>query len=61
MKYIHVDCLKEWLNNKKKVIESEYTITYAFASMSCELCKSPLPDRIIQKNKFFDIVDYVIP
>ena len=40
MGFIHLSCLKEWLNSKKIIKESEYTKTYFWKNLECELCKT---------------------
>ena len=66
MKYIHYYCLKNWLNLK---IESELgygndietqqpTITYSTNDISCELCKTQLPDYIKHKGKIYNVSFY---
>ena len=66
MKYIHYYCLKNWLNLK---IESELgfgsdtetqqpTITYSTNDISCELCKTQLPDYIKHKGNIYNVSFY---
>ena len=64
MKYIHYQCLKNWLNSK---IDSESSlnseteevgITYCSKDLSCELCKSKFPDYINHKGKIYNITFY---
>ena len=66
MKYIHYDCLKNWLNLK---IESDLgydrnsdtdqpTITYNTKDISCELCKEKLPDYIKHKKRIYNVSFY---
>ena len=66
MKYIHYYCLKNWLNLK---IESELgygndieteqpTITYSTKDISCELCKTKLPDYIKHKGQIYNVSFY---
>ena len=66
MKYIHYNCLKNWLNLK---IESDLgyeinsddeqpTITYNTKDISCELCKEKLPDYIKHKKKIYNVSFY---
>ena len=65
MKYIHYDCLKNWLNSK---IESELgniniekeqpTITYSTRDICCELCKTKLPDYLKHNNQYYNITFY---
>ena len=43
LKYIHLRCLKEWLNSK---VTMKFTESYTYISwdkLECELCKSPFP------------------
>lgn len=44
MKYIHVDCLREWVNSKKVCKETEFSKTYFWKNLECELCMSQLPN-----------------
>jgi E3 ubiquitin-protein ligase DOA10 len=39
MKYIHILCLKEWLNSKKLVYNGERVKSYFWKALECELCK----------------------
>ena len=65
MKYIHYDCLKNWLNSK---IEDDIPmdindkdldiISYNRKDISCELCKEKLPDYIKHNNLFYNISFY---
>ena len=65
MKYIHYDCLKNWLNSKieedmslddkDREIES---ISYNRKDISCELCKEKLPDYIKYKGQYYNISFY---
>ena len=64
MKYIHYECLKNWLNSK---IEEEMpidhdreveVITYNRKEISCELCKEKLPDYIKYNNMYYNISFY---
>lgn len=62
MQFIHVECLWEWLNSKWIVWEENENVTlYCFSWMMCELCKSKLPDKIIQNGKLHDICNFEIP
>ena len=46
MKYIHIDCLREWLNSKKSYKENAAVKTYCWKILECELCKVKFPDKI---------------
>lgn len=42
-KYIHKECLQEWLNSKRVTRELKYSIIYVFKVSQCELCKNNFP------------------
>lgn len=46
MKYIHLECLKEWLNSRKIIKESLYAKTYFWKTLECELCKTIFPNSV---------------
>ena len=65
MKYIHYDCLKNWLNSKIEEdisVDSECpeieVISYNRKDISCELCKEKLPDYVKYKDRFYNISFY---
>ena len=65
MKYIHYQCLKNWLNSKIEVdlninpeIEEEVGITYSIKDLVCELCKNKYPDYINHKGKIYNLSFY---
>ena len=65
MKFIHYDCLKNWLNSK---IEEDISvdsdnpevevISYNRKDISCELCKEKLPDYIKYNDRYYNISFY---
>ena len=65
MKYIHYECLKNWLNSKIEEdisVDSENpevdVITYNRKDISCELCKEKFPDYIKYNDRFYNISFY---
>ena len=44
MKYIHVDCLKEWLEGKKHMKETAIVNSYIWKNLECEICKASYTD-----------------
>ena len=65
MKYIHFQCLKNWLNSKIETdlsinseIEEEVGITYCSKDLACELCKTKFPDYINHEGKIYNIAFY---
>jgi E3 ubiquitin-protein ligase DOA10 len=50
MQYIHVNCLKEWIDSKKKFKKNDNVTTYLWKGLTCELCKTRFPDLIPLKE-----------
>jgi E3 ubiquitin-protein ligase DOA10 len=48
--YIHLDCLKEWLNVKKQQKNSTNFSTFFWKAFECEICKSAYPLMIKAQN-----------
>jgi E3 ubiquitin-protein ligase DOA10 len=42
MKFIHLTCLREWLDSKRVQQKLEGVYSYYWEELSCELCKEPL-------------------
>lgn len=63
MRYIHFICLQTWLksrsSNIKKTSNTYYTSYFLKNQLDCELCKKPIPDKIKQKNKIFNILEFL--
>ena len=53
MKYIHLNCLKTWINTSVniKLESSEYCNIYSYKPAECELCKTTFPDFVRHKGK----------
>ena len=60
MKYIHLNCLKKWLNTTVfiKIESKELCNIYLYKKAECELCKTIFPDSIKHKGKIYDIFDF---
>ena len=65
MRYIHLQCLQEWLNSKKTVKETNYAKTYFWKNLECELCKTVFPNSVktskTQKNLDLRVIQYELP
>ena len=59
-KYIHLKCIKQWINTKSclKVDQNDYCSVFVFTESECELCKTKLPDYVIHNGKFFSLLDF---
>jgi len=60
MKYIHLNCLKQWIGTRSctRVDSNEYSTIFLIKGIDCELCKNKLPDYIRHKNKLYKIIEY---
>lgn len=66
MKYIHIECLREWLNSKRSYKENLAVKTFCWKILECELCKLKFPDRIYADNisgeaKYIDLISFDHP
>lgn len=61
MRYLHINCLKEWIKSKCHTVENDNNKTYIWENLFCELCKDKYPDFIYRKRKKVKIIDYEIP
>ena len=63
MKYIHYTCLQQWLKSKgfDKKTTTATSISYNLKAIECELCKTTLPEVIIQNNKKYDLFGFIKP
>ena len=61
MSYVHLECLRHWINHNIKVIENlNYTI-FSWNSLKCELCNSSLPFAICYNNSLYELIKFKIP
>lgn len=65
MKYIHYECLKNWLDSKieSSPLSSIYVkegigMSYCTNDLICELCKTKFPDYVNHNGKLFNITFY---
>lgn len=61
MKYIHYQCLKNWLETKQETKTTDFAYSYYWKALCCELCKMQFPDAVTLKDKEFKILDYNVP
>ena len=62
LKYIHLNCLKHWLNTRSCIkLESNYRfMSFLIKQIECEICKTKYPDFIQHKNKIYEILELTI-
>jgi len=60
MKYIHINCLKQWLNTKSclKIENNRNFSFFLIKPVICELCQAKFPDCIKHKGKLYEILDF---
>ena len=60
MKYIHLKCLKHWINTRSfdKVESNELCSIYIIKPVECELCKTKFPDFIRHNGKLYALLDF---
>ena len=60
MRYIHIDCLKKWVNTSVFTLleTTQYCNIYQYKKDECELCKTKFPDHIYHKGKKYKILDF---
>ena len=61
IKYIHYNCLKEWLSSKAVIKGNNINLTIAWKSFEWELCKVAYPYCLKYKNKLWNLVDLSWP
>ena len=59
LKYIHLNCLKQWLNTKScvKIEGNERFSIFLVKQIECEICKEKFPDFIKHKDKLYEILE----
>ena len=60
LRYIHLNCLKTWLNTKscKKIFSNSNYSMFLVRPVECEICKNKFPDFIKHKEMFYEILDF---
>lgn len=57
MKYIHIDCLRNWLKSKVNMKILTYMTAYSFKRLECELCLTPVPMKFKLKSGVYDLIN----
>ena len=50
VKYIHLECIREWLEGKKHKKETPYVNSYIWRGLECEICKQFYRDVVTLPN-----------
>ncbi|CAD8068544.1 unnamed protein product [Paramecium sonneborni] len=59
VKYIHLNCLQIWLQNKLQAKTTKFSVSFQWKQFECEVCKAPIPNRIKYQNRVYETI--VIP
>lgn len=61
--YVHLKCLKHWIDSKKSTIENSENVCLSFnyKKLSCEICKESLPYTLKLGPQEYDIIDIKKP
>ena len=59
LKYIHLECLKHWLNTKSciKIEDNERFCVFLVKQIECEICKEKFPDFVKHKDQLYEILE----
>ena len=62
LKYIHLNCLRQWLKTNSYVLceDKEFSKSFKYKEPLCELCKTKFPDFIRHKEKLYEITGFEI-
>ena len=61
MKYIHLDCLKEWLDSKKSEKKGVYFSSYLWENVFCELWKENFTENVTTQYGVVNILGIETP
>lgn len=61
VKYIHLNCLKYWMNSKSVTKTYGTCLAYVWKNIECELCHKQFPEVFIQKDQIINLVDIPKP
>ena len=55
VRYIHMDCLNQWLKNKVTQYKNQYMTLYEWKDFKCDICKIPYPSIILLTFRYYNI------
>lgn len=60
VKYVHLNCLKEWIHTKYiiNIEKNENFLFFIIKLLECDICKGIFPDYIKHKNKIYQLIDF---
>jgi len=61
MKYIHLNCLQLWVNQRIETKSYANSTIITWKSLACELCKTHYPFAIYFNGKIYELLNYRLP
>lgn len=61
MKYVHLECMQQWIHNKRHSKETELVKSYNWKFLECELCKHKIHEEFVFKGKKYYLLNYDRP
>ncbi len=61
VRYVHLQCLKRWIQQRVRVEQHSNSVTVFWKSLSCELCKTPYPFAVYFDGKIHELIEVPIP
>ena len=60
VKYVHLNCLKEWIHTKYiiNIERNENFLFFIIKPLECDICKGIFPDYIKHRNKTYQLIDF---
>lgn len=58
VKQVHLDCLREWIHNKRNIRDLNNTRSFNWKDLKCELWKSIYENEFYHKSKRYKLLNY---
>lgn len=58
MKDVHLECLKEWIRNKRNIRDLKNTRSFNWRMLKCELCNAIYENEFFHKSKRYKLLEY---
>lgn len=61
VRYVHLDCLKTWVQTKMQVERQIHVVTFFWHNFECEICKTPFPFSFKCNGQSYNLVELQKP
>jgi len=61
VRFIHYECLKNWIRVKMQKKEDDHIISYIWKQFECEICKKAYPYTFKSNGRKYKLVDIEVP